>query len=93
MNRTDILNRAALLITGDRQAQYGDAEAMAARIASRWHRHVGPLSPMGVMILMAEMKMARIEQDASHADSWIDAIGYLALAAEMALKSPTRDQS
>jgi hypothetical protein len=43
---------------------------------------------MGVMILMAEMKMARIEQDASHADSWVDAIGYLALAAEMALSGP-----
>ncbi len=40
---------------------------------------------MGVMVMMAELKLARLEQNPSHADSWIDAIGYLALAAEMAL--------
>jgi Domain of unknown function (DUF6378) len=93
MTREEILNAALALIAGDRAEQYGDAEAGAKRIASRWQRHVGPLSPMGVMVMMAELKLARIEDHPGHADSWIDAIGYLALAAEMALSEPTDPQS
>jgi hypothetical protein len=85
MTRDELLIRAAELVSGDRQAQYGDAEVMAKRIAKRWGHYVGELSPMGVMVMMAEMKMARIENDPSHADSWVDVLGYLALAGEMAL--------
>jgi ABC-type protease/lipase transport system fused ATPase/permease subunit len=85
MTRDEVLKRAASLVLGDRQAQYGDAIDMANAIARRWRRYTErDLAPEEVMRMMAEMKMARIDHDPRHLDSYIDAIGYLALAAEIA---------
>jgi hypothetical protein len=81
--RQDILDTASLLIHGDRQASYGSPSENFQRIADRWTQHLGvSIAPWQVCILMADLKLARLA-NGYHEDSVIDAVGYLALAAEM----------
>lgn len=86
MNRTEILEAARQIVTQDRNREYGEPEQLFERIAQEWSAHARhEFSPVDVGLMMARMKLARIEANPGHADSWIDAIGYLACAAELAI--------
>jgi len=64
--------------------EYGDPSRMHERIARRWSRVIGiELHAWQVARMMAEMKLARLEHQPGHKDSYIDAICYLAIAAGM----------
>ena len=92
--RAEILDAAKKIVTGEREKQYGSPEDNFAVIARFWEvylseRCVGggaevTLNPDDVAMLMALMKVARIMTGTFKGDSYIDACGYLACAAEIA---------
>ncbi len=83
MNRTEILVTAEKLITRDRREVYGDDSFGV--IASYWSTHLDhPVSATDVPIMMALLKLARAKAARAHADSYVDAAGYIALGGEMA---------
>jgi hypothetical protein len=92
--RAEILDAAKKIVTGDREKQYGSPEDNFGVIARFWEvylseRCVGggtevTLNPDDVAMLMALMKVARIMTGTFKGDSYIDACGYLACAAEIA---------
>ena len=83
MNRVEILNTAAELISGDRAATYGDALVSHQRIANLWSTYLGaPVSAVDVAACLILMKVSR-SKGAAHRDNWIDMAGYAALAGEM----------
>ena len=83
MNRVEILNTAAELISGDRAATYGDATVSHQRIANLWSTYLGaPVSAVDVAACLILMKVSR-SKGAAHRDNWIDMAGYAALAGEM----------
>jgi hypothetical protein len=85
MNRADFLDTARGYVTRDRAAMHGRAENTFAAIAALWSADLGiPITPTDVGRLMVLFKMARAKGNPGHADNWIDAAGYAALAGELA---------
>lgn len=83
--RAEILDAAKKIVTGDREKQYGKPEDNFAVIAEFWTTYIGhPISSEDVAIMMALLKIARIRSGNYKADSFIDGVGYLSLAAEIA---------
>lgn len=97
--RADILDTAKLYVLKDRNSTYGSPEDNFRRIARRWTAHlqnVGVISDAvqlnsaDVAIMMTDVKLARIEHNPTHKDSWIDAAGYIACGAGIALVEPAK---
>ena len=87
MNRSEILAEADKLINGERDGVYGDPLVNHKRIALLWQVVLGTeISPAEVAICMALVKIARLVQTPDHEDSYIDLVGYAAIAAEVASK-------
>ena len=83
--RATILDAARAAVTQDRQATHGNPEDTFGLIAAYWSAHLDtPVSATDVSVMMALMKLARIKGNPSHADSFIDAAGYIACGAEIA---------
>lgn len=92
--RAEILDAAKKIVTGDREQQYGKPEDNFAVIARFWEVYLSErcvsggsdvtLNPDDVAMLMALMKVARIMTGTFKEDSYVDACGYLACAAEIA---------
>lgn len=92
--RAEILDAAKKIVTGDREKQYGKPEDNFAVIARFWEVYLSErctdggaevtLNPDDVAMLMTLMKVARIMTETFKGDSYIDACGYLACAAEIA---------
>jgi hypothetical protein len=83
--RAEILRTASELINGDRQGDYGTPQENFARIAAGWSVILGKnVTPEQVARCMAWLKIARLN-NGPHKDSYIDAAGYMALAAELGL--------
>lgn len=93
--------------TADRGLNYGKPEDNFARIAAHWTayiRNTGLLTARevetfeftgtDVAIMCALLKIARLEHQPSHQDSWIDLAGYAACGAEIALaRTGTMDEA
>lgn len=83
--RAAILDAAKKIVTGDREKQYGKPEDNFAVIARFWTTYTGhPISSEDVAVMMALLKIARIRSGNYKADSFVDGVGYLSLAAEIA---------
>ena len=83
--RAEILDAAKKIVTGDREKQYGRPEDNFAVIAEFWTTYIGhPISSEDVAIMMALLKIARIRSGNYKTDSFVDGVGYLSLAAEIA---------
>ncbi len=83
--RGAVLSRAASLITGDRQADYGDAAESFDRIATMWSAYLGAtVKAHDVAAMMALLKISRSLESPTKGDSWTDLAGYAALGAELA---------
>ena len=83
--RTAILMEAADLINGSRAQEYGTPTANFTKISVGWSAILGAdVTAEQVSLCMAWLKIARIagEGKASR-DSFVDAAGYVALAAEL----------
>ncbi|MDL2224666.1 DUF6378 domain-containing protein [Eubacteriales bacterium OttesenSCG-928-M02] len=85
MNREEYLNAARECVCGARQDEYGDAQRNFDAIAEIWGWYTGYyFDAQDVAIMMAGMKLARLKTGEPKEDSFVDAIGYLALAGELA---------
>jgi len=83
--RRQTLNRAADLITGDRQATHGPYTDEAARIGRLWGAILRreDIPPRTVAAMMIALKIARATAGNPHFDDWCDIAGYAALAAQI----------
>ena len=96
--RAEILDKAKQCICHDREDQYGSPENNFKAIANLWNAYLEnkypydpekpygtpELTPTDVALMMALMKIARIQSGIFKRDSFVDAAGYLACAGEVA---------
>ena len=97
MNRADILNTARDCVTRDRAATHGEAEDNFAWIAGHWNWWLqdklepgASITPYDVAQMMVGFKQARAKGNPAFHDNAIDAVGYSALAGEIALRATER---
>ncbi|RZN21948.1 DUF6378 domain-containing protein [Bradyrhizobium sp. Leo121] len=97
MNATDIATKAAELIGGDRAEQHGDKHKTFARIAAYWTVYLqnrpnpeAPISAVDVGFMMADLKKARAQAGLFNIDDFVDHIGYIACAGEIATRETKR---
>jgi hypothetical protein len=95
MKASDIANKAADLVGGDRAKTHGDMHAHFAHVADLWTAYLGkqidsPLSAADIGNMMAILKIARTRSGSLNVDDWIDGAGYLACAGEVATKEYRR---
>jgi hypothetical protein len=85
MTRSEILETAHLYITQDRAATHGGAEDSFADIAAMWSIYLEhPVAPADVGMMMVLFKAVRFKNNPANVDNAIDAVGYSALAGEIA---------
>jgi uncharacterized protein DUF6378 len=84
----DVLQSAHEILS-DRNGQYGDPENTFALVADLWNDYLAfdagvmrAITPTDVAMMMALLKIARIRRTPTR-DSYIDLIGYAALAAQV----------
>lgn len=98
MTRAEILDKAKQIVTTDRNARYGEPEDNFDVIAQFWNNYLTTtqgvclyLSAPDVAIMMALFKIGRIATARDmNKDSYIDAAGYIACAAECAVREEER---
>jgi|TARA_Y100000114_G_scaffold56204_1_gene51457 hypothetical protein len=83
-DRQFFLKTAEELINGERAKEYGPARKNHERIAQIWSiilEH--EVTPEQVVACMVGLKLARLSEDMTKDDSWVDIIGYAALGGEI----------
>ena len=86
VNRTSVLLTADDMVSKARQQDHGSFLNNATMTAQYWNTHLGLIDfikPRDVPIMLALLKIARIHENPSHIDNYVDTCGYSALAAEM----------
>lgn len=85
MTRKECLDAAGKAVLTDRAREYGHPEDSFGLIAALWSRYTGcDISTADVSAMMILLKLARVEGNARHMDSWVDIAGYAACGAECA---------
>lgn len=85
MTRKECLDNAAKAVLTDRAREYGAPEDCFGLIAALWSRYTGcDISTADVSAMMILLKLARVEGNPRHMDSWVDIAGYAACGAECA---------
>ena len=83
MKRDQILDKAKILISGERAKDYGDAYLNHKRIAELWSPILNKdITVEQVYACMIAVKLSRLIETPDHEDSWIDICGYAALGGE-----------
>ena len=83
MKREQILDKAKVLISGERAKDYGDAYLNHKRIAELWSPILDKdITVEQVYACMIAVKLSRLIETPNHEDSWIDICGYAALGGE-----------
>lgn len=78
---TDILNTAAVIVSGDRRETHGDARATFKRIARFWSAYLCiEITDRDVAMLNVLQKMARAQCGQENVDDFVDMAGYAALS-------------
>ena len=91
--RADVLDTAKGYVLKDRNSTYGSPEDNFRRIAELWNAYLkirpvdagAPITSIDVAQMMLLMKVARLAHNPTHKDSWVDAAGYAACGAGIAL--------
>ena len=85
--RDEVIEKAQDIINGARQDVYGPPEENLARIARGWEVILGleTIERYQVALCMDWLKTARLIESPTDEDTYVDKIGYSALAAEQAL--------
>lgn len=83
--RREALAQAALIVSGERDAQYGSPEDNFGRIARLWSvLFAREFTPEDVAMAMVALKLARLASKSGfQGDSWIDVAGYAACGYEV----------
>lgn len=94
MKANDILKLAGKTLNESRNKEYGDFSYNLAVNSILWEgyqeHHVDPID---VAVMMALFKINRIRANKEKLDSYVDAIAYLAAAAEMAGQASSSSSS
>ena len=85
--RQQVLNEASRIVMVDRTATHGNPEYSFKAIADLWNGYLGTdkIKPHDVGAMMMLLKVARFKGNPHHLDNMIDAAGYAACAAEIAM--------
>tara|TARA_R100001443_G_scaffold83247_3_gene90106 strand:- start:168 stop:446 length:279 start_codon:yes stop_codon:yes gene_type:complete len=84
LTKEELLNQALTIIKGDRNLRYGDPKINYKRIIEGWQLILGTEITEGQYgMMMIWMKIARLMEDETHMDSWIDIAGYAACTGEV----------
>ena len=87
MTRAETLDAAKACVCQNREQEYGAVENNFAMISDLWSVYLGvEITPVDVALMMAQLKMAKIKTGTFKEDSFVDACGYIACAAELATK-------
>lgn len=91
LTKEEILDKVKNIVCGDREAAHGNVGDTFQRIADYWKvhlQHKGSVSvtPVDVAIMMGLFKIARLEGNPYHWDSWEDLIGYTVNGQVLAVK-------
>lgn len=83
--RDNLLAEAGRLISGDRERDYGSAVEDFTRTGKMWAAILGieEVTAEQVAMCMTALKLGRLCNTPNHRDSWVDAIGYLALGGDI----------
>lgn len=88
MTRQEVLEKAAAIVSGEREQEYGGPEnsfGMIALLWSAYFENVFKITAEDVAIMMLLLKVARLEtSNYKSMDSWVDIAGYAACGAEIA---------
>ena len=85
MTRAEVLDAAKACVCQNREQEYGAVEDNFAMIADLWSVYLKvEITPVDVGMMMTLLKMARIKGGTFKEDSFVDACGYIACAAELA---------
>ena len=95
MTRAETLDAAKACVCQNREQEYGSPENNFATIADMWNKYLyarwgsgnvpaGQVTSMDVAMMMALLKIARTATGTFKEDSFVDACGYIACAAELA---------
>lgn len=83
--RKDILDEAAKCVLKDRNAAYGNPEDNFRVIADFWSTYLSAargvpiaITTLDVANMMIQTKLARLANNSTHKDSWVDVAGYAA---------------
>lgn len=83
-DRQHFIDTAAELINGPRAKDYGPAKFNHERIATIWSVILNTaVTAEQVAACMIGVKLARLAEDITKDDSWVDIIGYAALGGEI----------
>lgn len=96
MRRKVLLKKAAAIVCGERDEQYGGPEDTFGQIAMLWSDWLEvPIGAEDVAVLMILMKTARVKTSRyKSSDSWVDIAGYAACGSEIALgKSDEQEET
>ena len=68
----------------DRRASYGSPDANYHRLSSLWSAVLETdVSVLETVLCLIQMKISRLMNDPTHADSWVDIAGYAAIGYEI----------
>ena len=84
MKFEDALKSAQDIVRGDRNDEYGSFEQMMIRTAQVWTGILDhEVQPAEVAMCMTGLKLVRMQQNPDKEDSFTDALGYTAMAADI----------
>ena len=84
MKSNQFLNRASVLVQGQREKDYGDKKENHNNIAKLWSAYLGiSVTAHDVALMMVLLKMARTKLGAVSKDTYIDMSAYGAIAGEI----------
>lgn len=92
--REEVLDAAKACVLRDRNATHGRPEDNFQNIADLWNLHLrqrgllvpgAALTSVDVALLCVDIKRARLLTSPDNKDNWVDAVGYLACGAGIAL--------
>ena len=92
MKATEVAAQAAKLLAGDRDRTHGNKRDNHDNIAALWDAYArrkwklppGTITGTDVALMMVLLKVARTLAGAHNADDYVDAVGYSAIAGELA---------
>lgn len=85
MTRPEILQKADTCFCGHREQEYGSPENNFQTIADLWRAYKGvDFTAVDVAMMMALLKIARIQSGTATEDSFVDLAGYAACGGEIA---------
>ena len=84
MERTELLEKAAEIINGERNQRYGSAQENFGYIAEFWSTYLKTsIKPHDVPWMLILMKAARAINDPNYIDNYVDTAGYAGLGGEL----------